>query len=68
MGLEDNLYISRGKPASGNAELVEHAAGIIKSVGEQVATVDQACELLGLHGKSALSKKIGVEDGAFRPV
>ncbi|MDE0780267.1 MAG: 3-keto-5-aminohexanoate cleavage protein [Alphaproteobacteria bacterium] len=50
VGLEDNLYISRGKLASGNAELVDHAAGIIQSLGEQIATVDQACEILGLRG------------------
>ena len=53
VGLEDNLYISRGKLASGNAELVEHAVGIIESLGEQIATVDQARELLGLGGNSA---------------
>ena len=53
VGLEDNLYISRGKLASGNAELVEHAVGIIESLGEQIATVDQARELLGLAGNSA---------------
>lgn len=53
VGLEDNLYISRGKLASGNAELVEHAVGIIQSLGEDVATVDQACEMLGLRGRVA---------------
>ncbi|MBS27893.1 MAG: NADPH:quinone reductase [Alphaproteobacteria bacterium] len=51
VGLEDNLYISRGKLASGNAELVEHAVGIIQSLGEDVASVDQACEILALRGK-----------------
>ena len=50
VGLEDNLYISRGKLASGNAELVDHAVGIVQSLGEEVATVDQACEMLGLRG------------------
>jgi uncharacterized protein (DUF849 family) len=53
VGLEDNLYISRGKLASGNAELVENAVGIVRSLGEEVATVDQACEILGLRGKAA---------------
>ncbi len=53
VGLEDNLYISRGKLASGNAELVENAVGIVRSLGEEVATVDQACEILGLRGKTA---------------
>jgi uncharacterized protein (DUF849 family) len=52
VGLEDNLYISRGKLASGNAELVSHAVGIIESLGETVATVDEACDILNLGGKS----------------
>jgi len=51
VGLEDNLYISRGKLASGNAELVDHAVGILQSLGANVATVDQACEILNLRGK-----------------
>lgn len=55
VGLEDNLYISRGKLASGNAELVEHAVGIVQSLGEQIATVDEACEILGLRGKGTMA-------------
>ena len=51
VGLEDNLYISRGKLASGNAQLVDHAAGIVRSLGEDVATVEEACEILGLRGQ-----------------
>jgi uncharacterized protein (DUF849 family) len=50
VGLEDNLYISRGKLASGNAELVEHAVGIVQSLGEEIATNEQAREILGLPG------------------
>jgi len=52
VGLEDNLYISRGKLASGNAELVGRAVQIVESLGEDVATVNQACEILGIrsHG------------------
>ncbi|MBO21781.1 MAG: NADPH:quinone reductase [Rhodospirillaceae bacterium] len=50
VGLEDNLYIARGELASGNAQLVEHAVGIIQAQGEDVATVDQACKILGLRG------------------
>jgi len=48
VGLEDNLYIARGELASGNAQLVEHAVGIIRSQGEDIATVEQAREILGL--------------------
>ena len=56
VGLEDNLYIERGKLASGNAELVERAVEIVESLGDNVATVDEACALLGLRGKGAVAK------------
>lgn len=51
VGLEDNLYISRGKLATGNAQLVDHAAGIVRSLGAEVATVEEACEILNLRGQ-----------------
>lgn len=49
VGLEDNLYLRKGVKAT-NAQLVEKAAGIIGSLGEQVATPDEARELLDLGG------------------
>lgn len=49
VGLEDNLYLRKGVKAT-NAQLVEKAAGIIDSLGEQVATPDEARELLNLGG------------------
>lgn len=48
VGMEDNIYISRGKLTAGNAELVENAVSIIKRMGGNVATPDEARELLGL--------------------
>jgi uncharacterized protein (DUF849 family) len=48
VGLEDNLYISRGVLASGNAQLVENAATLIGITGGSVSTPDQAREILGL--------------------
>jgi len=47
VGLEDNLYLSRGVFAT-NGQLVERARGIIESMGAQVATPDEAREILGL--------------------
>lgn len=47
VGLEDNLYLSRGVKAT-NAQLVEKAAGIIESLGDAVATPDEAREILDL--------------------
>ena len=42
VGLEDNLYVSPGKLARDNAELVAKAARIIEDLGYQVATPDDA--------------------------
>jgi uncharacterized protein (DUF849 family) len=45
VGLEDNLYLSRGVYAS-NAQLVEKARGIIEAMGARVMTPAQARERL----------------------
>jgi uncharacterized protein (DUF849 family) len=47
VGLEDNLYLDRGVPAS-NAQLVTRAVEIIERLGAAVATPDQARAQLGL--------------------
>lgn len=49
VGLEDNLYLSKGVKAT-NAQLVEKAVGIIESLGEQVASPGEARELLQVGG------------------
>jgi uncharacterized protein (DUF849 family) len=48
VGLEDNLYLSRGVLAPGNASLVERAVAIVEDLGETVASPDEAREILGL--------------------
>ncbi|GAA2177206.1 3-keto-5-aminohexanoate cleavage protein [Leucobacter tardus] len=48
VGLEDNLYLSKGVKAT-NAQLVERAAGIIGDLGETVATPDQARDILQIE-------------------
>ena len=50
VGLEDNLYLSKGQPAPGNAALVERAVQIIEVLGGEVATSSDAARLLGLRG------------------
>ncbi len=50
VGLEDNLYLEKGKLAPSNAALVEKAARIIEILGDSVATPADARELLGLNG------------------
>jgi uncharacterized protein (DUF849 family) len=47
VGLEDNLYLSRGMFAT-NGQLVERAVSIIDNIGMQVATPDEARQILGL--------------------
>jgi uncharacterized protein (DUF849 family) len=49
VGLEDNLYLEKGKLAPSNAALVERAAKIIEDLGDTVATPAEAREILGLH-------------------
>ena len=48
VGLEDNLYLERGVFAT-NGQLVERACSIIKNMGYEVATPDEAREILGLN-------------------
>ena len=48
VGLEDNLYLEKGKLAPSNASLVEKAVGIIRSAGNEIATAAEARAMLGL--------------------
>src|SRR5262245_42163260 len=52
VGLEDNLYLARGKLAPSNAALVEKAAKIIEVLGDEVATPADARKILGLNGRN----------------
>jgi uncharacterized protein (DUF849 family) len=48
VGLEDNLYLSKGVLAS-NAQLVESAVSIIESLGSRVVGPEEARAQLGLR-------------------
>jgi 3-dehydrocarnitine:acetyl-CoA trimethylamine transferase len=48
VGMEDNLYLSKGVLAKTNAELVTHAAGILRSLGAAIAAPAEARAMLGL--------------------
>src|ERR1700693_2605551 len=52
VGLEDNIYLEKGKMAPSNAALVEKAARIIEVLGDHVATPNDARKILGLHPPS----------------
>jgi 3-keto-5-aminohexanoate cleavage enzyme len=47
-GLEDAVYLSRGVLAPSSAALVSATVQLARAVGREVATQDQARELLGL--------------------
>ena len=51
VGLEDNLYLSKGRLAVSNAEQVTLIRGIVERLGREVATPDEARAILHLKGR-----------------
>ena len=49
VGMEDNIYYSRGEIAKTNAQFVERIVGIAREYGRDVATPDEARAILGLQ-------------------
>ncbi len=49
VGFEDNIYYSKGVLADSNAQLVERIARVAGELGRQVATPDEARQILGLQ-------------------
>jgi uncharacterized protein (DUF849 family) len=50
VGLEDSLYIGRGKLAADNAEQVAKIRRILVELGHSIATPQEAREILALKG------------------
>ena len=50
VGLEDNIWISKGKLAEGSWDMVRKAAEIVKIADREVATVEDTRAMLGLKG------------------
>jgi uncharacterized protein (DUF849 family) len=50
VGLEDSLFIGRGKLASSNAEQVAKMRRILEELGHSIATLAQARDRLKLKG------------------
>ncbi len=48
VGFEDNIYYRKGELAKSNAQLVERIVRIAKEVGREIATPDEAREMLGI--------------------
>ena len=60
VGMEDNLYLERGKLTPSNAALVEKAGKIIALLGSSVATPAEAREMLGLGAHAPAVIKLAV--------
>jgi uncharacterized protein (DUF849 family) len=50
VGLEDNIYLGKGQLAKNNAELVAKTARILNELSMEIATPDEAREILQLKG------------------
>ncbi len=48
VGFEDSIYLPNGKPARHNFEVVEAMARIAQDVGREIATVEEARQILGI--------------------
>jgi 3-keto-5-aminohexanoate cleavage enzyme len=52
VGFEDNVYLERGVLAASNAQMVEKAVRLVRDLGREVASVDEARAILGLQGRA----------------
>jgi uncharacterized protein (DUF849 family) len=55
VGLEDNILIKKGKLAKSNAELVEKVVRIAREFERDIATPDEARQMLNLKGKDKVN-------------
>ena len=49
VGFEDNVYLYKGELATSNAQFVNRVVNIAKEIGRDVASIDEAREILGLQ-------------------
>lgn len=54
VGLEDNLYLDRGALAHNNAEQVAKVARVLTELGHDIATPDEARQMLKLKGRDTV--------------
>ncbi len=55
VGLEDNLYLARGVLARSNAEQVAKVRALVEGIGREVASPDEARDMLGLKGRGEVN-------------
>ena len=49
VGMEDTVYVDRGRLTSGNAELVEKARWLVTKLGGEIAAPEEARNMLALR-------------------
>ncbi len=54
VGLEDNLYLNRGELAKSNAEQVAKVVRLLTELGHDIATPDDARQMLKLKGRDTI--------------
>jgi uncharacterized protein (DUF849 family) len=52
VGLEDSLWIGKGRLAESNAQQVEKIRAVVEDLGRPIATPDDARRMLGLKGRT----------------
>lgn len=55
VGLEDSLWIGKGRLAESNAQQVQKIRGIVEDLGRDIATPDDARAMLGLKGLAGVT-------------
>jgi len=53
VGLEDNLWLGKGRLATSNAEQVTKIRGVVEDLGKQIATPAEARAMLALRGATS---------------
>ncbi|GAA4275207.1 3-keto-5-aminohexanoate cleavage protein [Aquimarina gracilis] len=51
VGLEDNFYLPNGEMAKSNGELVDAGASLARMIGREIASIDEAREMLNIPKK-----------------
>jgi len=62
VGFEDNVYLHKGVLATSNAQFVERVVKIAREIGREVATVDEAREIL--HLPKPADRAVGIKRGS----
>jgi uncharacterized protein (DUF849 family) len=56
VGLEDSVYLARGKLAASNAEMIGKARRIVEDLGGEIATIADARRIIGLRERMSTAR------------